>query len=90
MEFETPDRKKFPCLDFAYGAIREGGSVPCYLNGANEALVGAFLEKRVGWLEMVRTLGNLMEKHKKVSALDLDVLRDVDAQARLDVEEAIG
>lgn len=43
LEFEPPDRERFPVLDLAYRAIREGGTAGAVLNAANEAAVEAFL-----------------------------------------------
>ena len=51
LEFHPPDRGRFPCLDLAYQALRQGGAMPAVLNAANETAVAAFVE-RIG-----RTLG---------------------------------
>lgn len=47
LRFEAVPRKKFPCLDLAYKALRLGGTAPAILNEANEVVVGAFLQGRV-------------------------------------------
>jgi 1-deoxy-D-xylulose-5-phosphate reductoisomerase len=54
LEFEEPDRERFPMLDLAYGAARRGGLYPCVYNGANEAAALAFLEGRIGFLDIPR------------------------------------
>ncbi len=43
LDFETPDRKRFPCLDLAYEALAANETAPAVLNAANEVAVAAFL-----------------------------------------------
>jgi 1-deoxy-D-xylulose-5-phosphate reductoisomerase len=52
LDFETPDREAFPCLDLAYRAGRIGGIAPAWLNGANEVAVDAFLSGRIRWVDI--------------------------------------
>ncbi len=63
LQFSMPDNDKFRCLQLAYYAIREGKSVPCYMNGANEVLVHLFLTKKIGWKEIGQKLENLLSRH---------------------------
>ena len=42
VDFEVPDRRRFPCLDLAYRALAGGGSLPAVMNAANEEAVAAF------------------------------------------------
>ncbi len=44
LDFDVPDRERFPCLALAYEALEKGGSVPATLNAANEEAVSAFLD----------------------------------------------
>jgi len=53
LEFFRPDFKKFPMLDLAYKAVKKGGLYPCVYNAANEEAVAAFLEGRIGFLDIV-------------------------------------
>jgi 1-deoxy-D-xylulose-5-phosphate reductoisomerase len=52
LQFFPPDIQKFQCLDLAFKALAQGGSAPCYLNAANEVLVGRFCRKEIGWHEI--------------------------------------
>jgi 1-deoxy-D-xylulose-5-phosphate reductoisomerase len=52
LTFEAPDLKSFPCLSFAYEALEEGGTMPAVLNAANEVAVHAFMEGRIGFLDI--------------------------------------
>lgn len=72
LTFEEPDREKFPCLDLAYRAIREGGTMPAVLNAANEVAVSAFLNKRIGFCEIPYVISTLMKKHKIKEGNSLD------------------
>jgi 1-deoxy-D-xylulose-5-phosphate reductoisomerase len=85
LQFFPVDRKKFPCVDLAYEAIRRGGSLPCYMNAANEVLVEAFLAREIAWKNIAKTLEALMGRHKVVAIDSFDTILAVDAQAREDV-----
>jgi 1-deoxy-D-xylulose-5-phosphate reductoisomerase len=61
LEFESPDREAFPCLDLAYRAGRAGGDTPAVLNGANEVAVAAFLEGRIRWVDIAEILGAVLD-----------------------------
>jgi len=47
LDFEEPDRKRFPCLDLAFEALRGGENAPAVLNAANEVAVEYFLAGRI-------------------------------------------
>ena len=54
MTFQAPDTERFPCLGFAYEAIRRGGNAPCALNAANEVAVEAYLKGRISFYDIAR------------------------------------
>ncbi len=56
LEFHPPDMKKFKCLELAYKALSEGKSAPGTLNAANEVAVDAFLNNRVGFLDIPKII----------------------------------
>lgn len=60
--FELPDTKKFRNLALAYEALRAGGNMPCVLNAANELVVSAFLENKIGFPEMSGIIEQALEK----------------------------
>jgi 1-deoxy-D-xylulose-5-phosphate reductoisomerase len=62
LTFEEPDRELFRNLNLAYEAIRIGGNMPCIMNAANEIVVEAFLNDRVGFLEMTGIIEKTMER----------------------------
>ena len=56
LEFLSPDMDRFKCLGLAYDALEQGKSVPGTLNAANEVAVEAFLNKKIGFLEISKTI----------------------------------
>ncbi len=82
LEFETPDRHAFPCLDLAYQAGREGGSAPAWLNAANEVAVGAFLDGRLSWLGIPDVLKASLDLHDGVVLDDAEAVIATDRLAR--------
>ena len=52
LTFEQPDTKIFRNLAISYEALRKGGNWPCILNAANEVAVEAFLQKKIGFLDI--------------------------------------
>ena len=52
LEFHRPEMRKYKCLALAYEALEQGKSAPGTLNAANEVAVKAFLENKVGFLDI--------------------------------------
>lgn len=81
-EFFPPDHSRFPCLQIAYEVLSIGGSLPCFMNAANEVLVSRFLQGSLPWKEIGYGLEKLVEKHNVVYSFDVDTLMEVDKEAR--------
>jgi 1-deoxy-D-xylulose-5-phosphate reductoisomerase len=82
LTFEAPDARRFPALRLAREALACGGGTPTVLNAANETAVHAFLESRIGFLDIVETVEATLAA---VPADNLETLEDVynyDQQAR--------
>ena len=62
LTFEEPDMERFRNLAFAFEAARQGGTMPCILNAANEVVVAAFLQDRIGFLQMSDVIEQTMRK----------------------------
>ena len=58
----TPDAERFPCLGLAYAALRDGGTATAVLNAANEVAVAAFLEGRIGFLDIAAVCERTLER----------------------------
>ncbi len=82
LEFEPPDHKRFPLLGLAREAGERGGTYPCAFNAANEVAVAAFLDRRVGFLEIAHLVEDALEQVDGTPANDLGELVEADAEAR--------
>lgn len=82
LTFEKPDFQKFPSLLFAFEACKQKGTLPAVMNAANEVAVCAFLEKRIGFLDIFRLISNTMEHHTRIDNPDLSGILEADCWAR--------
>lgn len=82
LQFYSPNMDKFRCLKLAYEAIKVGGSMPCYMNAANEVLVNRFLNKEIAWHAIAYHLENLMTSHLAMPINSLDEILSIDRIAR--------
>ena len=82
LTFEPPDPGRFPCPGLAYQALAEGGTAPAVLNAANEVAVEAFLQRRIGYLDIVATIRATLEAHSNSRDDTLDQILAADAWAR--------
>ncbi|HYA31463.1 MAG TPA: 1-deoxy-D-xylulose-5-phosphate reductoisomerase [Thermodesulfovibrionales bacterium] len=90
LTFQRPDAVNFPCLAFAYEALKEGGTVPAVLNAANEVMVNAFLERRIAFTDIPVIIKKVMHAHMKGNGLHLEEMIEADRWAREKAEEHIG
>jgi len=89
LEFEAPDLDAFPCLRLAFQALDAGGTAPAILNASNEVAVAAFLEGRIGFLDIPALVDNALSALPAGDAGSLEALRAADAQARAHVARTI-
>ena len=82
LDFEAPDRKAFRCLDLAYEAGRAGGSVPAWLNAANEVAVAAFLEGNLAWNAIPDVIEAVLSVHHGGPPESADDVVEADRLAR--------
>ncbi|MEZ4700359.1 MAG: 1-deoxy-D-xylulose-5-phosphate reductoisomerase [Rhodothermales bacterium] len=90
LDFERPDRRKFPCLELAYEALRQGGAAPAVLNAANEAAVALFLKDRIRFVDIPRAIETAMAQFDGPAHPSLDDLVALDRAVRRRVEELYG
>jgi 1-deoxy-D-xylulose-5-phosphate reductoisomerase len=93
LDFETPDRKRFPCLDLAFAALRGNEAAPAVLNAANEITVEAFLQERIGFPTIAAVNGAVLEEHfaggGDGALRDLADVAEADAWARACARERL-
>ena len=82
LTFEAPDPARFPALRLAAAALQAGGSAPTVLNASNEVAVEAFLNRRIGFLDIAGIVEGCCERLPAAGCADLDEVFAVDAAAR--------
>jgi 1-deoxy-D-xylulose-5-phosphate reductoisomerase len=86
LDFETPDHKRFPCLDLAYAALRGDEAAPAVLNAANEVSVASFLRGAIAFPTIAKAneavLGTHLSRAGAVRLRDLRDAAEADAWAR--------
>jgi 1-deoxy-D-xylulose-5-phosphate reductoisomerase len=82
LDFEEVPAKKFPCLSLARQAMEQGGPLPCALNAADEVAVAAFLEGRLDFLGIARTVEHVLERMPRTEMTSIEDVLAADAEAR--------
>ena len=87
LSFSAPDRKKFPALDFAYEALRQGGTMPAVMNAANEVAVEKFRKGEIAFPQIWAIIDKVMKQHKTEKQKDIETVLRADAWARQAAEK---
>ncbi len=82
LTFHSPDTATFPCLQFAYEALKGGGTLPAVLNASNEVLVELFLKGDINFTDIPAIIENVMSDHNISPANDLETIFEADRMAR--------
>src|SRR5580704_11275582 len=82
LEFHEPDHETFPMLSLGRESGERGGTYPCAYNAANEVAVGAFLDGRIGFLDIAPAVAEVLARVDGSPARDLDELVEADRRAR--------
>jgi 1-deoxy-D-xylulose-5-phosphate reductoisomerase len=82
LTFELPDEDRFPALRVAREALIRGGGCPTVLNAANETAVHAFLDGRIGFLDIVDTVERTLAAVPEGELESLDDVYNFDTTAR--------
>jgi 1-deoxy-D-xylulose-5-phosphate reductoisomerase len=93
LDFEPPDRKRFPCLALAWRALAGAEAAPAVLNAANEEAVAAFLAERIPFPGIAalneRVLDDYLGLHAGGRVAELEDVLGADAWARARAREAL-
>jgi 1-deoxy-D-xylulose-5-phosphate reductoisomerase len=89
LSFEKADTSVFRNLGLAFDAMHKGGNMPCVLNAANEAVVQAFLEDRVGFLQMSDVIESCLSRMPFIKAPTVEDYRQCDTETRLLAKELL-
>lgn len=89
LSFEKPDVEVFKGLELAYEAMHKSGNMPCVLNAANEVVVDAFLQDKIGFLEMNDVIENCLQKINYIENPSLEDYIQTDKITRIFARELI-
>ena len=94
LTFEAPDEARFPALALARAAMVRGGAATTILNGANEMAVGAFLDRRIGFTDIARTVESCLNRAERKGVVrqpqNLADVLELDGIARQLARDVIG
>ena len=86
LDFAEPDLERFPALRLARECLRAGGGAPTIMNAANEIAVEAFLQRRIGFLDIAGTVARVLDAMGDRPANSLDDVIALDGEARVMAE----
>jgi 1-deoxy-D-xylulose-5-phosphate reductoisomerase len=89
LDFDAPDREKFPCLGLAYEALAAGGTSPAVLNAANEEAVSAFLDGRISFPAIADCIREVLRAEPSRPVARLEDVLQADHTARRLAREAL-
>ena len=79
LHFKEMDFNRYRCLQYAYDAIRIGGTMPTVLNAVNEVAVAKFLNQEIGFLDIERLIKKEMDQHDVIQEPTLEQILALDA-----------
>ncbi|MBB5745759.1 1-deoxy-D-xylulose-5-phosphate reductoisomerase [Brevundimonas variabilis] len=88
LTFEAPDEVRFPALKLARQALMAGGTAPTVFNAANEVAAYAFLDHKLGFLNIAAVVAETLERAEKTGMISnaadgCDAALEIDAEARI-------
>ena len=89
LTFEKPDMETFSNLALAFKAMERGGNMPCVLNAANEIVVQAFLEDKIGFLQMSDVIASALDKMPLIKTPSIEDYIQCDKETRILTTELI-
>lgn len=82
LDFEAPDEKRFPALRLARRAGEAGGCYPAVMNAANEVAVAAFLDGKIGFLDISAIVEQLLSGYSNAMPMSIEDILEADRAAR--------
>ena len=82
LEFYPPDLDSFPGLGLAFQVLEAGGNAPVIFNAANEVAVEAFLQERIGFLQIASVVSAALDVCEAANIDGLDEVLEFDRIAR--------
>ena len=89
MTFFKPDTERFPCLGYAYSALKKGGNATCIMNAANEVAVAAFLQGKIRFGQIPEVIDHTMSVSAVIRSADIESIYATNDSARKTAEDYI-
>ncbi len=89
LTFERPDTDTFRALEIGYEAGRRGGSAPAVLNAADEVAVAAFLDHRIGFLDIADVVAETLDRCETRELGSVADVAAADGEARAVASEVV-
>ena len=89
LTFEAPDFKRFPALRLAKESLSARGAAPAVLNAANEIAVEYFLDHKIGFLDIVKIVGQTLNKQSFKDPATIEEVNAIDKEARIIARELV-
>jgi 1-deoxy-D-xylulose-5-phosphate reductoisomerase len=89
LDFEQPDFERFPCLRLSFEAAEKGGSHCIALNAADEVAVEAFLDRRIPFMGIPRTIERVLAATPEAHPATIAGVLAVDREARQTARELL-
>ena len=67
MTFDPLEPGRFPCFDLAISAGKKGGTYPAVLSAADEVAVQAFLDSKIGFMDIPRVIERVLSEHDSLT-----------------------
>ncbi|OCG78954.1 1-deoxy-D-xylulose-5-phosphate reductoisomerase [Gilliamella sp. Occ4-3] len=62
LTFKQPDFDRYPCLKLAIDAFNQGQAATTALNAANEVAVEAFLQHKIGFMDIAKNVSKVLDQ----------------------------
>lgn len=89
LDFFAPDLERFPAFAIACEVLAAGADRAAILNAANEVAVAAFLDGRIGFLDIALIVGKALDRYDPPAPASLDDVFAIDAEARATARAAM-
>ena len=83
LTFQPLEHERYPCFDMAVEAGKKGGTYPAVLSAADEVAVELFLQRRIGFMDIYRTIDRVLGDHTPSPGSSLDEILAADQWARV-------
>lgn len=89
LRFEKPPFEKFPCLSMGYTVLEMGGIMPAVLHGADFVAVNAFIENKIGFMDIPKVIAATLERTKNIPNPNINQIIEAEQNGRQLAQEVL-